>query len=78
MKMYNTNGVRECGELLEISKDRFRTKKHSMFGNTCVCGNTYIFYDETSQIPKQIEWQTKHWTIVSDLLPLTLVLIKER
>jgi len=25
---------------------------------------------------KEIEWQTKHWTIVSGSLPLTLVLIK--
>jgi len=25
-----------------------------------------------------IGWQAENWTIVSDLLPLTLVLIKER
>ena len=26
----------------------------------------------------EIEWQAENWTIVSDLLPLSLVLIKER
>jgi len=26
----------------------------------------------------ETEWQTKHWAIVSDLLPLILVLLKQR
>jgi len=30
-----------------------------------------------SNLKAKIEWQTKHWTIVSDLPPLTLVLIKK-
>jgi len=29
-----------------------------------------------STVKTEIEWQTKHWTIFFDLLPLTLVLIK--
>jgi len=42
--MYNTNGVRDWGELLEISQQRYRfpklkgfalqIKMHSLYGNT--------------------------------------------
>jgi len=31
-----------------------------------------------STVKTEIEWHTKHWAIISDLLPLTLVLLKER
>jgi len=31
-----------------------------------------------STVKTEIERQTKHWTIFSDLLPLALVLLKER
>jgi len=31
-----------------------------------------------STVKTEIEWQTKQCTIVSELLPLTLVLLKER
>jgi len=47
-------------------------------------GNTVHTRENTFSTIKQgnvkieIEWQGEHWTIVSDLLQLTLVLIKER
>ena len=28
-----------------------------------------------SNLETEIKWQTKHWTLVSDLLPLALILI---
>jgi len=56
---YNTNGIRDCKELLEISQqkeipqtERFPTKhaldawKHIQ----CMCESTYIFSVEASQI----------------------------
>jgi len=58
---YNSNGIRDCKELLEISQqkyisqtERFRTKyaldvwKH--IGLQYMCESTYIFYVEASQI----------------------------
>ena len=82
--MYNTNGVRDCGELLEISsKDRFpklkdfTLKMHSMYGNTYVC-------DRTFSTMKQVKYENRN--LLADetlgdslwLAPLALVLIKER
>jgi len=52
----------------------FAIEMHSMFGNVCVWG--YIFYDEDVK-PKSRNRMADR-TIVSDLLPLTLVLMKER
>jgi len=53
----NTNGIRGRKELTDISQqrqisqtERFRTKMRSTFGNTHICGNTYILYDEACQI----------------------------
>jgi len=70
--MYNTRGVKDCGELLEISQQRYtsqtercRRKMQSLFGNT-----------SKSNLKTEIE--LKHWMIISDLPPLTLVLIKEQ
>jgi len=47
--MYNTNRVRDCREMLEISQQRYRfpklidfaLKMHSMFRNTHVCDSTF-------------------------------------
>ena len=47
--------------------ERFSTKKCTQ------CLQAHVYF-----LASQIEWQKKHCTIVSDLLPLTLVLIKER
>jgi len=48
MKMCNTNGARDCKELLKISQqDRFpklkdfTLKMHWTFGNTYVCESTF-------------------------------------
>jgi len=37
-----------------------------MFGNTYVCERT-SFTTIKSNLEAEIEWQTKHWTIVSQL-----------
>jgi len=49
-----------------------------MVGNTVhTCENTFSTIKQ-GNIKTEIEWQAEHWTIVSDLLQLTLVLIKEQ
>jgi len=77
--MYNTTGIRDCKELREISQQRkvsqtarFRTKNAL---DVCKCMRVweYIFYDEKSNLKTEIVWHTKHWTIDSDMLPLTLL-----
>jgi len=46
--MYNTNNVRDCRELLEISNDRFRTKNElDVWKRMRVWG--YIFYNQAIQ-----------------------------
>ena len=56
----------------ELSKDGFpklkdfALKMHSIFGNTYVCEST-SFTMIKSNLKTEIEWQTKHWTIVSEL-----------
>jgi len=53
------------------NKDRFpelkdlALKMHSMFGITCV--RVHFLRLSKSNLKTEIEWQTKHWTIVSDL-----------
>jgi len=49
-----------------------------MVGNTVhTCENTFSAIKQ-GNVKREIEWQAEHWTIVSELLQLTLVLIKER
>jgi len=55
--------------------EKFRTKTHSMFGNVYLCESTFSTKEVKSK--NRNRRQTKHWTIASDLLPLTLVLIKQ-
>jgi len=77
--MYNINGIRlvverfwKLGRKDRLPKAKyFPQKMHSMSGAQC-------FPWSKSNLQTEIEWQTKHWTIVSRLLPLTLVLTKER
>jgi len=49
----------------------FALKLRSMFGNTYVCESTFSTMTQIKS-EAEIEWQTKHQTVVSDLLPLTL------
>jgi len=49
---------------------------HSMFGSTYVYNSTFSTMKQVKS-EKEIEWQSKHWTIVSGSLALTLVLIKD-
>jgi len=49
-----------------------------MAGNTLhTCENIFSTIKQ-GNVKTEIEWQAEHWTIVSDLLQLTLVLTKER
>jgi len=49
-----------------------------MIGNTVhTCENTFSTIKQ-GNVKTEIEWQAEHWMIVSDLPPLTFVLIKER
>ena len=71
-----------------ISKNRFlklkvfALKMRSRFGNTYICKSRLRTFSTMKQVKStvktEIERQTKHWTIFSDLLPLALVLLKER
>jgi len=48
-----------------------------MAGNTVhTCENTFSTIKQ-GNVKTEIEWQPEHWTIVSDLLQLTLILTKE-
>ena len=54
---YNANGIRDFKKLLEIIQERqisiterFCVEMRSTFGNTCMCGSTYTFYEEASKI----------------------------
>jgi len=68
------------------SKDRFAKLKdfaltcaRHLETHTCVRVRTFRTLKQvTATVKTEIEWQTKHWTIGSDLLPLPLVLLKEK
>jgi len=49
------------------------------YGKTHImCVRVYFLRWSKSHQKTEIEWQTKHWTIVTELLPLTLAFIKQR
>ena len=64
-----------------VSKDKFpklkdfAIKMHSLFGSTYVCVKVHFLLCSWSNLDTEIEWQTEHWTIVSDFLSLALILI---
>jgi len=71
--MYNTNGIRDCRQFPESSQqrkvsqtDRCRTKNAlDVWKHTCV--RLHFLPWSKSNLKAEIEWQMKHWTIVSDL-----------
>jgi len=78
---YNTNGIETVNSFWKlVSKDRFpklkdfALKLRRALGNTTyrtTCDSTHIFYVKQvkSAVKTETECQTKHWTIVSNLLP---------
>jgi len=54
----------------------FYNKIAHMEANTCV--RVHFLPSSKSNLKTEIEWQAKQRTTVSDLLPITLVLLKER
>jgi len=65
----------------------FALKMHLTLGSTCVCESTFSTMKQAKSKyrGRMAHWttayetldRTKHWTIVSELLQLTLVFIKE-
>ena len=78
---YNTNGIETVKSFWKlVSKDSFPKLKDfalklgRALGNTtyrkCVRVRTFSTMKQVkSAVKTETEWQTKHWTIVSDLLP---------
>jgi len=85
--MYNINGFgTDCIESLWklVSKDRFLKLKDIALNTRLAFGNTYV-YESTFSTMKQVKSKNRNRMadetqedMVSDLLPLTLVLTKER
>jgi len=73
--MFNSNGVRACRELVEISQQRqisqtekFRTKNtFNVWKHIDRCVRIHFLRWSKSNFKTEMEWQTKQWAMFSDL-----------